>query len=380
MTSAEPHHHSSHRQLLRPDRAGPGSLDAIIVPTNRPVSFISAAMRLAGELDCLLLVLCSRWSTASLVINEADRAGVRAVAVDVPPRARLPRPGADALLAGRTAAPRSGSTAGPRAWRRRGLPFRSRTDTSMKRNVGLAVAHMMPGWRAVLFLDDDVAVSADDVRGAAGLLGEYDAVGLENTGYPDNSVVCHANRAVGAVQDTFIGGGALLVPTSSRSYFPNVYNEDWFFLFEHIRERRVAVTGLADQKAYDPFDGPGRARRQEFGDCLAEGVFELLDDGRDLADAGHGFWSDYLDRRGAFIDGIMAQLPPDAEGVRMRRALRAAQESREKITPQLCVDYLAAWQRDRQAWDDFLAGLPKLSDVHAALRHLSLRPTGGGQE
>jgi mono/diheme cytochrome c family protein len=357
---AEPHHHFSHTSLLRPDHAAPGSLDAILVPTNRPTGFVRGAMGLAAELDCLLLVLCSKWSTASLVINEAERHGVRAVAVDVPPRARLPRPTADDVLAGQ--------------------PFRSRTDTSMKRNVGLAVAHMMPGWRAVLFLDDDIAVSAADVRGAAGLLGEYDAVGLANGGFPDNSVVCHANRAAGGVQDTFIGGGALVVPTSSRSYFPNVYNEDWFFLFEHIRERRVAVTGLAEQKAYDPFDGPGRARRQEFGDCLAEGIFELLDDGRDLAAAGPDFWRDYLGRRAAFIEGISRRLPDTADGARVRRALRAAQESGARITPELCIGYLAAWQRDRHAWEDFLAGLPKLSDVHTALRHLSLRPTGREQE
>jgi hypothetical protein len=356
--SADPHHHFSHTQLLTPESAAPGVLDAIIVPTNRPVGYIRAAMRLAGELDCLLLVLCSRWSNAGLVTSEAARADVRAVAVDVPPRARLPRLHADDVL--------------------RGTPFRSRTDTSLKRNIGLAVAHMMPGWRSVLFLDDDITAAADDVRDAAGLLADYDAVGLANTGFPDNSVVCHATRAVGGVQDTFIGAGALLVPAASRSYFPHVYNEDWFFLFEHIRQRRVAVTGQAEQKAYDPFDGPTRARRQEFGDCLAEGVFELLDDGRDLADAGLGFWRDYLARRGAFIDGILRRthgLPlPPAQRRKMAQSLQAAQNSRAEITPELCVEYLDAWQRDRQDWEEFLAALPRLSDVHAALKHLSLRP------
>ncbi|MFG2038080.1 hypothetical protein [Dactylosporangium sp. NPDC048998] len=328
------------------------------MPTNRPVDRVRDAMRLARELDCLLLVLCSRWSSASLVISEAARADVSAVAVDVPPRARLPRLNADEVL--------------------RETPFRSRTDTSMKRNIALAVAHMMPDWRSVLFLDDDIAVTADDVRGAAGLLAEYDAVGLANAGFPDNSVVCHANREVGGVQDTFIGGGALLVPATSRSYFPHVYNEDWFFLFDHIRERRVAITGRAEQKEYDPFDGPTRARRQEFGDCLAEGVFELLDDGRELADAGLDFWRDYLARRGAFIAGILQRahglpLPPE-QRKKMADALHAAQNSRAEITPELCVQYLDAWRRDRAAWEEFLEALPKLSDVHAALKHLSLRP------
>ncbi|WP_432980619.1 hypothetical protein [Dactylosporangium sp. CA-233914] len=354
----DPHHHFSHRQLLTPDRLAPGWLDgrvdAIIVPTNRPVTFVRSVLRLAHELDCLVLVLCSRWSSASLVGSEADRAEVRAVAVDVPPRARLPRPSADDLL--------------------RTKPFRGRTDTSLKRNIGLAVAQMMPGWRAVLFLDDDVAVTAEDVRAAAGLLGEYDIVGLANAGFPDNSVVCHANRAVGGVQDTFIGGGAMVVPASTRSFFPNVYNEDWFFVFDYVRRRRVAVTGLAVQKPYDPFDGPTRARRQEFGDVLAEGVFELLDDGRDLSCAGVDFWRDYLDRRGAFVEGIAKRLPPTEQGLRILRSLEAANSSRELITPELCVRYLNAWLHDRLAWQEYLSGLPLLGDVHAALKHLSLRP------
>jgi hypothetical protein len=355
---ADPHHHFSHRQLLKPDTAAPGRLDAIVVPTNRPISYLRESMRLARELDCLLLVLCSTWSNAGLVISEAARAEVPTIAVDVPPRVRLPRPTADDVLLD--------------------TPFRSRSDTSMKRNIGLAVARMMDGWQAILFLDDDITVTADDVRGAAGLLADYDAVGLANTGFPDNSVVCHANREVSGqqFQDTFIGAGALLVPAGGRSHFPHVYNEDWFFLFEHIRERRVALTGEAAQRVYDPFDKPARARRQEFGDCLAEGVFELLDDGRDLADAGLDFWRDYLGRREAFIAAVMQRLPTieveDERRARMTESLRAAQNSRAEITPELCVRYLEAWQHDRKVWGDFLADLPEFDSVRSALRHLKL--------
>ncbi|MFI5913562.1 hypothetical protein [Dactylosporangium sp. NPDC051541] len=331
------------------------------MPTNRPVSSLAAAIELATDLKCLLLVLCSRWSNATPAVREARAAGARVIAVDVPPRARLPVLETDALLR-RLPSPRSGDT----------VPTVFPPDTSMKRNLGLAVAHMLP-WRTVLFLDDDIVTSADDVRAAAGLLRNYDAVGLENTGYPDNSVVYHARRAAGERQDTFIGGGALLVPAGCGSHFPNVYNEDWFFLFDDIRAGRVALSGQAEQRRYDPFDRPARAREQEFGDCLAEGLYALLDDRRDLADAFElDFWRGYLALRAdliADIDGRSARAD-------VRASLKASREALAEITPERCVKFLAAWQRDRGTWSAFLGGLPERDDIAGALRYLGLRPIG----
>jgi hypothetical protein len=243
----------------------------------------------------------------------------------------------------------------------------------MKRNLGLAVARMMPSWRALLFLDDDVTASADDVRAAAGLLRDFDAVGLENTGYPDNSVVYHARRAAGEGQDTFIGGGALLVPAGCRAHFPTVYNEDWFFLLDAVRARRVALSGRAEQRDYDPFDRPSRARDQEFGDCLAEGLYALLDVGRGVADALElDFWRDYLTRRAELIAGIARR----SQRPEIRDSLLAAQAALANVTPELCVKFLAAWQSDQGGWESFIDGLPALDDVAAALDHLGLRPVG----
>src|SRR5437016_6213547 len=78
-----------------------------------------------------------------------------------------------------------------------GLRFERRTDVSLKRNIGLAVARMA-GWQRLMFLDDDIVVEEPDhIRKAGALLGTFGAVGLANNGFPDNSVVCHANRAAG---------------------------------------------------------------------------------------------------------------------------------------------------------------------------------------
>jgi len=111
-----------------------------------------------------------------------------------------------------------------------GTVFARRTDLSVKRNLALMLNHML-GWSRILFLDDDITeLNADDVRTASGLLDTHNAVGLQIGGFPDHSVVCHAYWQAGGKQQSFVGGGALAVEVKrSNSFFPDIYNDDWFF-------------------------------------------------------------------------------------------------------------------------------------------------------
>jgi hypothetical protein len=260
-----------------------------------------------------------------------------------------------------------------------GTRFERKTDTSLKRNLGLALSRMV-GWGHVLFLDDDIRVEQpDDIRHAAALADTYAAVGLANNGFPDNSVVCHAYRKVGGSQDSFIGGGALVVPGSrTLSFFPNIYNEDWFFLLDDDRLSPVAVTGKVTQKEYDPFRDASRARSEEFGDCIAEGVYALLDDGKKVHDADADYWRGYLEVRRRLIDDVLSRLPgaglDAAERRRIVEALKGAQGRREFITPEMCVSYLRAWSADRKRWQTYLRRLPRKQSAEQALRYLGLRP------
>jgi len=358
-------HHGDHLGLLvaaTPPRAR-ARLDAIVVPTARPVAYLREAIRLARELDCPLIALCSKWADAAPTIREAQAEGAQAVAADLGEAAYFP------LMA-------DGQLRGTRFWRD--------ADTSVKRNIGLAVARMM-GWRAVLFLDDDIAIaSADDIGAAASFLDRYDCVGLTNVGYPDNSVVCHAHRAVGGLQTSFIGGGAMLVAADrAAGFFPNIYNEDWFFLLDDDRLTSVARTGRVVQKDYDPFADPRRARYEELGDCLAEGIYRLLDDGRRVQDADHAYWHQFLASRRRFINGLLHRVPdidePLDARLRMIESLKAARGRLHLITPELCASYLEAWREDRASWAQTLRYLPRVSTITKALHHFGLYPisTGG---
>ena len=359
-------HHESHGKLLTAvDVADcpPGSVDAIVVPTNRPASYLDTAIGVAADLGRPLVVLTSGSTQPERLAKSARAGGVELLVVDVTalPRTALPRLATTEVL--------------------RGTEFERGTDTSLKRNLGLLVARVA-GWRRVAFLDDDIKVPVPgDLDAAAGLLSAgYAAVGLAVGGFPDNSVVCHAHRATGGAQDTFIGGGALVIGRESMSsFFPTVYNEDWFFLLDDEGLRRSAITGRVVQKPYDPFANEIRAQVEEFGDCLAEGVFALLDDdgGFDAA-TDEDYWWDFRLGRLDLIDGILGRIKVrDRESMRMEIALRAARKRCDAIPPSLCVRYLEALAQDRRTWAAHVATRPAgATDLRGALPALGLAAHG----
>ncbi|MEU4443883.1 hypothetical protein AB0K14_10600 [Actinosynnema sp. NPDC050801] len=333
-------HHGSHRHLLTRDAvADPARVDAIIVPTARPTAYLENVVALAKHHRCTLVTLCSRRSSADAATALAERAGVEIVATDIAeaPLDLLPPFRTTAML--------------------RGGRFDRRTDTSLKRNLGLLLA-AVAGWERVVYVDDDVVIPRpDDLGDAVGLLDRFTGVGLTVGGYPDNSVVCHAYREAGGDQDTFIGTGALAIGRESfTSFFPNIYNEDWFFLLDDTGLSPSAVTGLAVQQPYDPYRDTMRARTEELGDCLAEGLFGLLDTGHGLTDATAGYWRWFLGQRRRFIEEVITMVadtrPDGADKLRMIAALKAAGGRNRLIEPQLCVDYLTAWRADRLVWRD----------------------------
>ncbi|HUQ58490.1 hypothetical protein [Lentzea sp.] len=341
------HHHGSHRGLLHTAlKTSPEAhVDAIIVPTIRPPRAMKHAISLAASLNCVLVALCSKkFTSAAAVATRASAANVEVLAIDVDalPPAALPHFRTCAQL--------------------ENTRFERRNDISRKRNLGLLVARVA-GWDRIVFLDDDIEIpDPGDLRRAAALTDRYAGAGLNIHGHPDNSVVCHAYREAGGAQDQFIGGGALAVHTrETSSFFPNIYNEDWFFLLNGEKLRPTAVTGVAVQKPYDPFADDERARMEELGDVLAEGLYWLLDEDRPLGDANAGFWSRYLSMRQDFIRetvDMVRQTERNSERrARKVSSLTAALGRSRYIRPEWCEAYVQAWRADRKTWQDHVAHL-----------------------
>ena len=356
-------HHGSHRELLD-SAAGtslaPQGIDAVFVPTFRRPAYLTKAARLSVALGCPLVTLHSgKWTNAAEAVRRLPP-DVDLIAIDVPDRALLRLPGwatSDLLD---------------------GTVFARRTDLSTKRNMALMLSRLI-GWDRILFLDDDITqLDPADMRRASGLLSEKNAVGLHVTGFPDHSVVCHAYRLAGGEQEPFIGGGAMAVAAGrSNAFFPDIYNDDWFFLLDDDGGLQpVAVTGKVRQFPYDPFRNEDRARAEELGDVLAEGLYFLLDQGRSLAEADEEYWTSCIAKRRQFIGQVLDMVKKDRDLMpedRQRRITALSHGSMFRLNaigPDLCAAYLRAWAEDRKRWEYHLEQLPAGLSPAAAIRLL----------
>lgn len=358
-------HRNSHRALLR---ALVPLVDAVVVPASRPVSQLAVSVQIAQSLGAQFVALCSG-NARSADFSEwiCGRPGPRWLTIDIPSSYQ------HTLLDFAT------SKATEAKIERLG-------DLSIKRNLGLLLARLL-GWRSVLFLDDDIhEVDITAVCRGAAALGTEAVVGLPVDDYPDNSVVCHANRHSGVVQDTFVSGAALLVDAHQvESFFPEIYNEDWMFLCRSVAKRKVAAAiGSARQLRYDPFAEPERARDEEFGEVLAEGLTSLmhplpthamvpLDVGGTAFDP--GYWKRFLQARAEFTYQIATRIekkPREAATPAALRSLEAADDRRSSITAEQCAAYLKTWNRDTWNWREQWANMQRAGTLRQALAFLEL--------
>lgn len=357
-------HRESHRALL----SGLEPLvDAVLVPASRPVQQLAVAVETAESLGARFVALCSRDArSADLAEWIGERPGLRWLTVDIP--SGYQHPWLDFATSRVTEA-----------------KVERLGDLSLKRNLGVLLARLR-GWRSVLFLDDDIAeVDESAVWRGAAALGVESMVGFPVDHFPDNSVVCHANRHSGGAQDTFVSGAALLVDCRQmNSFFPEIYNEDWMFICRSLARRKVAATGSARQLEYDPFAEPDRARDEEFGEVLAEGLTNLLHPSPgpgaavlDIPDTAFdpGYWRWFMRARAKFTEQIAARIanqPPTNATSAALLSLKVADDRRSGLRAEQCASYLETWKCDTGDWRATWASLQRSSTLRKALASLDL--------
>ena len=240
-------------------------------------------------------------------------------------------------------------------------------------------------WRRLMFLDDDIyAVSKEHVGSLASGLNDHAVSVLIPDEYPDNSVACHAHRLGGGEQGKFASGGGMGVRCDREdlAFFPNIYNEDWFFFAEEAASRKITRVGASRQREYDPFEDPRRAVKEEFGDLLAEGLYAGLDAHRDISGVDIAYWAGFIESRAGFLSKVAASLTqhPDqnldnSQGRNVRAAqisIRAAQGQLERISPEICQRFIDRWQADLVEWRRYLTKLPHVESLADGLDHLGL--------
>jgi hypothetical protein len=343
------------------------SLDAIIVPASRTAVNLDHAVTLARAVNCQLVVLCSLKAQAAEINELLDLRGfTQAMVVELPEGYTIPK-----LDLG-TSKPAS-----------MGLPdscVNPNGDLSAKRNIGLLLARMA-GWNRIFFLDDDIRdLYPSDLREVATMLGPYRAVGMRAVDFPDNSVVCHGHRKTGGYQDVFISGSVLAVHcTEAVAFFPEIYNEDWFFFYHAAEAQRLGRHGRdATQLRYDPFADPQRAAGQEFGDIMAEGLYGLLHRQTGAVYATSDYWQTFLDSRMRFLEGVLtrSELIEPYLQKRIASSIETAMTWTRQIEPSMCEHYITLWQKDLGTWEQRLNDAPTRLSAKAALRKLDLVPSG----
>jgi TIR domain len=341
-------------------------LDAIIVPGSRPAGSLDHAITLARAGNCWLLILCSQQLHGRDVKEFLTQRSFRkAIVIDLPPGYSHELLDFPSL---RTA--------------EQGLPSACQfytTDVSLKRNMGLILAKML-GWQRVFFLDDEIRdIAYPDLQATVDMLGSYSAVGMRVTDFPDNSIVCHANRATAGPQDVFVSGAALAVDCGTNmGFFPDVYNEDWLFFFDDVSNGRLASShASATQLAYYPFADPRRAAWQEFGDVLAEGLYSLLHLGRNVQHATPGYWAHFLEARRSFLEAILARSLKADPDIRdeLVKSVESALRCLGQINPEVCARYVQAWRADLRLWKRRVAYLSAMLSIEDALSRLGLAAT-----
>jgi hypothetical protein len=352
-----------------PLRSMRGRVDAIIVPASRPASFLRRTIELSALLGVFVVVLCSKQAKLDDVAKRVARTpGARSLIVQIPDswkHAKFPT---------RTSADRFQEASPNRA-----------SDLSAKRNIGLLLARLQ-GWSKIVFVDDDItSLPPDNIARLAGKLDSHQVVGLLVSKFPDNSVVCHARRLAGLDQDVFVTGAVLGVHCSDLplSLFPDVYNEDWFFFAKEAAARELPRVGHARQAPYDPFESPERARHEEFGDLLAEGLYALMDERHpdepfddQLQTASEAYWSRFIDARHRVITEAHNVLKDfsdlDGRVPAALASLKASEAQLTKITPDLCVSFLYDWRDDLSEWQTFSNKLSNVRSIRAAMNILEL--------
>jgi hypothetical protein len=171
------------------------------------------------------------------------------------------------------------------------------------------------------------------------------------------------------------------------SFFPDIYNEDWFFFAREAASRELQGVGRAIQAEYDPYASPDRARHEEFGDLLAEGLFALLG----LADpsvrfrdqvraATAAYWSRFIDARHEVISetiGLLSNaLERKGDNGRGSAALVSLAAARNQldhmITADDCVNFVDAWQDDLKDWQRFSSRVNNMGSTRDAMDFLQL--------
>lgn len=193
----------------------------------------------------------------------------------------------------------------------------------------------------ILMIDDDVIIAEEHLLLAASALTKVPVAASRLIDHPDHSIVGHAARSINLKRPPFLSGAFLALNVENlNEFFPNIYNEDWFFFFKILDSSKIYRLPDARQIPTDPFKRSDDAAKQEFGDLLAEGFLELVLRGRTQLACTKSFWSHKRTVRKVYIKYLMSHIKSHC----ILEALMKSIWALDKITAEDCVEFISSWR------------------------------------
>lgn len=215
-------------------------------------------------------------------------------------------------------------------------------DLPMKRNFALLHA-MQNGFENILLIDDDIeGISKIIFNKGIAALETNNISGCLVEGFADTSVIGHIEQKYGEQYFPFLSGNFLFINLAkTESFFPLIYNEDWLFMIPSINQKKIVAVDVISQKIYNPFDDISKIKLQEFGEVIAEGLFELISQSRFEDRNEERFWIEYLNYRKSYVKDLFQQA--DKEIIPF---LKESLIILEKISPIHCIAFIRDWEED----------------------------------
>jgi len=160
------------------------------------------------------------------------------------------------------------------------------------------------------------------------------------------------------------------------------------FFAKEAAARKLPCVGQARQIEYDPFASPDRALWEEFGDLLGEGLFALIGKkdpsvrfGQQLRAATRSYWSRFIEARSDVLSEtrtkISGFLEKDPDNAHLSSALAllvaAWNQLDNRITADLCVNFVTAWREDLAEWQRFSNAVNNVASTREAMDFLQLK-------
>jgi hypothetical protein len=173
------------------------------------------------------------------------------------------------------------------------------------------------GYNSVLFMDDDIIVEDTSVMDLLfnNLITNL-FTGAHIHGLVDDSILGHIATDLGISNERMLSGGFMAFnPKKIKHFYLNIYNEDWIWLYLHLKNKKPFQKGVVYQRFNDPLkDYKVKIMFQEYGEIVLDGLLDLKDKSHFNDLKSNIFWERMLFERKEYHEMLLLESSKQKKG------------------------------------------------------------------